>query len=268
MLHRAWSSLLTRRGIPHRSPGLDDLDLTRPQTIGPALPDEVRLVINCAAYTNVDGAEKEEALATAVNGTGVEHLGRCCRKRGAVLVHYSTDYVFGGRQRTPYRTDDRRDPLGAYGRSKALGEELLQESGCEHLLIRTSWLYAPWGKNFVRTIAALVREKRPLRVVNDQTGRPTSSEHLARASLELIERGERGIWHVTDGGQCTWFEFACEIARLIDPQVEAKACTTAELARPAPRPAYAVLDLRQTEAVLGPMPHWKANLAEVMARLE
>lgn len=268
MLHRAWTQVLARWGLTHISPSLDELDLTRPQTLEKALSSGHRLVINCAAYTDVDGSEKDEALATAVNGTGVGDLARACKAAGALLVHYSTDYVFNGQGKRPYRCDDPREPLGAYGRSKALGERLIEESGCEHLLIRTSWLYAPWAKNFVRTIAGFVRQKRPLRIVHDQRGRPTSAEHLARASLELVERGARGIWHVTDGGECTWFEFAVEIARRIDASVPVEPITTAELNRPAARPAYSVLDLERTEALLGPMPHWKDELADVMARLE
>lgn len=273
MLHRAWEQLLCAHDIPCRSLGLAELDLTRPQSIDPALAD-ARLVINCAAYTDVDGAEADEPSATAVNGTGVGHLARCCNERHALLVHYSTDYVFSGAPQgprgapRPYRPQAPRAPLGAYGRSKALGEVLLEQAGGAFLLIRTSWLYAPWGKNFVRTIAQLVGQRKPLKIVNDQTGRPTSAEHLASSTLRLLEQGARGVFHVTDGGQCTWFEFAGQIARHMDPQASVLPCTTAELGRPAQRPAYSVLDLEQTEALLGPMPDWKENLAKVMERLE
>lgn len=268
MLWRAWDQLLGRWEIPHRSPSLQELDLTKPETIERALDGGTRLVINCAAYTDVDGAEKNEALATAINGTGVGHLARICRERQAMLVHYSTDYVFDGAATEPYPVDHPRRPLGAYGRSKAVGEELLVESGCRYLLIRTSWLYAPWAKNFVRTIVKLAKENKPLRIVDDQRGRPTSAEHLAGASLELIERNASGIYHVTDGGECTWFDFAREIARLVNPACAVNPCTTAELARPAARPAYSTLDLEPTERLLGPMPHWKTALADVIGRLE
>lgn len=268
MLWRAWSELLSRRSVLSRSPGLEELDLTRPCTLEQAIPEGCRLVVNCAAYTDVDGAEKEESLAMAVNGTGVGELARVCRWRGALLVHYSTDYVFDGQATRPYRPEDLRNPLGAYGRSKALGEQLLEDAGCQYLLIRTSWLYAPWGKNFVRTIATALRQGKPLRVVDDQRGRPTSAEHLAQASLLLIEREARGIYHVTDGGECSWHEFACEIARILSPGTVVERCRTADLGRPAQRPAYSVLDLEKTERLIGPMPHWKTALASVLARLE
>ncbi|MGE5608033.1 MAG: dTDP-4-dehydrorhamnose reductase [Bacillota bacterium] len=268
MLWRAWDQLLRRWEIPHRSPSLQELDLTKPQTIERALASDCRLVINCAAYTDVDGAEKNEALATAINGTGVGNLARICRQRGVMLVHYSTDYVFNGQATQPYHPHDPRQPLSAYGRSKAVGEQLLMESGCRHLLVRTSWLYAPWAKNFVRTIVRLAKENKPLRIVNDQRGRPTSAEHLAATTLELIEQDATGIYHVTDGGECTWFEFAREIARLVNPACPVNPCTTADLARPAARPAYSTLDLESTERLLGPMPHWKLALADVISRLE
>jgi dTDP-4-dehydrorhamnose reductase len=268
MLHRAWASLLNQWQIPGRHLTRKELDLSDPASIDGAIGSDCGVVINCAAYTDVDGAEKDEAKATAVNGTGVGHLARCCRERGALLVHYSTDYVFDGKGTRPYRPDDERRPLGAYGRSKAVGEVLIQESGCEHLILRTSWLYAPWGKNFVRTIARFLKQGNPLKIVGDQTGRPTSSEHLAAATLGLIEKDARGIFHVTDGGQCTWYDFACEIARLTNNNTAIHPITTQELGRPAPRPAYSVMDLAKTEEMIGRRPDWKVTLGDVVARLE
>jgi dTDP-4-dehydrorhamnose reductase len=268
MLWRAWDQLFNHRGIPHRSPPVSELDLTRPETIERSIGEDCRLIINCAAYTDVDKAETEEPLATAINGTGVGDLARLCRQRDVLLVHYSTDYVFDGKADRPYLPAARRNPQGAYGRSKAMGEKLIEESGCRYLIIRTSWLYAPWAKNFVRTIAKLAKENRPLKIVADQRGRPTSAEHLARTSLELIERNARGIFHVTDGGDCTWYDFAREIARHVNPDCPISPWTTAELNRPAPRPAYSVLDLEQTEHLVGPMPDWKLALANVIGRLE
>src|SRR5690606_41203248 len=129
------------------------------------------------------------------------------------------------------------------------------------------WLYAPWGKNFVRTIAKLASERPELKVVDDQRGRPTSAEHLARASLALLEGGARGTFHVTDGGECTWFELAREVAAKVAPSCRVVPCTTAEHPRPAKRPAYSVLDLRETEARIGPMPDWRATVASVLARV-
>lgn len=185
-----------------------------------------------------------------------------------MLVTYSTDYVFDGQAQRPYRTGEKRAPLNAYGRSKAVGEELLERSGGRWMNIRTSWLYAPWGNNFVRTIAKLLREKPSIKVVNDQRGRPTSAEHLAAATLAMIDAGATGHQHVTDGGECTWYEFAVEIGRLIAAPGKVEPCTSAEFPRPAKRPAYSVLDLTETEQLIGSMPDWRANLAHVVKRME
>src|SRR5262249_33707839 len=147
-----------------------------------------RYVVNCSAYTNVDGAEKNEAEAFGVNGSGVGNLAERCRQVGATLVHYGTDYVFNGKAKTPYPVDAPHEPVNAYGRSKADGEVRIFESSVKHLLVRTSWLYAPWGGNFVRTIAKHARARPQLLVVADQRGRPTSAEPLALASLRLLEK--------------------------------------------------------------------------------
>jgi dTDP-4-dehydrorhamnose reductase len=267
MLHRAWAELFEQQNIAHHSMGRGELDLRDRVGIEKAVGGH-RIVLNCAAYTNVDGAEKEESLANEVNGAAVGNLARACRERGALLVHYSTDYVFNGKGTRPYRPRDVIDPINAYGRSKALGEKLIRESGCEHLIIRTSWLYAPWGKNFVRTIVAFLAKNHPLRIVNDQTGRPTSAQELAANSLKLIEKESRGVFHVADGGECTWFEFTKEIARQVKSDAKVDSCTTAELGRAAARPAYSVLDVEESERLIGPMKPWKEALAGVIERLE
>ena len=211
MLGRAFTELLTQKQRAYDALSFPTLDITQPEHVERAVHSGIRYVVNCAAYTDVDAAETHEADALAVNASGVQLLAQRCKAVGALLVHYSTDYVFDGEARSPYRTDEPRNPQNAYGRTKARGEELLVASGCEHLILRTSWLYAPWGKNFVDTIARLGREKPYLRVVNDQRGRPTSARYLAQRSLELIEKKARGIYHVTDGGECSWYEFACAI---------------------------------------------------------
>jgi dTDP-4-dehydrorhamnose reductase len=226
------------------------------------------LVINCAAWTDVDGAEASEAEAMSVNGQALGCLSAWCADAGARLVTYSSDYVFDGNASAPYRANSQRSPVSAYGRSKALGEEMLEREGGDWVNIRTSWLYAPWGKNFVRTMAGLLRTKREVKVVNDQRGRPTSAEHLAKNTLALLERDVRGHWHITDSGACTWYEFALEIQRLLKSKAEVKPCGTAEFPRAAKRPAYSVLDIAATEKLLGPMPPWRDNLQDVVSRLE
>ena len=268
MLGRAWRHLLERRGLPFDAPGRAELDLLVPESIDAAIGSRTKWVINCAGWTDVDGAEQDEEAATQLNGAAVGLVARRCQDVGATLVHYSTDYVFNGRAQTPYRVDAPRDPLNAYGRSKAVGEQLIEQVGGKHLIIRSSWLYGPWGKNFVRTMARLTREKAVLRVVNDQRGRPTSCEHLAAASLALLNQQAVGVYHVTDGGECTWHELTCHIARRLNAACDVQPCTSAEFARPARRPAYSVLDLAETEALLGPMPPWPDQVDDTLDRLE
>jgi len=274
MLGRAFTELLTREGIAFRPLQYPEIDLTRDDSVAKALAAPVDVVVNCAAWTDVDGAETREAEAAAVNGTGVGRLAAACAARGALLLHYSTDYVFSGEASAPYPVDAATgEPVNAYGRSKALGERLLAASGCRYLLLRTSWLYAPWAKNFVRTIADLAKKRDHLRVVEDQWGRPTSAEHLAQASLALWRRfagdaSVRRTFHVTDGGSCSWFEFARAIVAQVAPQCRVEPCLATEFPRPARRPRYSVLDIAETEAVVGPMPPWQDNLADVLRRLE
>ena len=267
MLGRAFFERMSRTH-PLATVRWPDIDFTRPDTILRAVQPGTGVVINCAAYTDVDGAETHEDLASAINSTGVGRLAARCCEVGATLVHFGTDYVFEGQAATPRGIDSPRAPQGAYGRSKALGETLLERSGARHLLVRTSWLYAPWGKNFVRTISSLGTRMDELRVVDDQRGRPTSAEHLATTTLALLEHGALGTWYVTDGGECTWCGFARTIVRLSESTCTVVPCTTAEFPRPAARPAYSVLDVSKTEALLGPMPRWEDNLADVMGRLE
>jgi len=268
MLGRAWRELLTKRGIPFEAPPHTELDITKPATVANHLKPGVKTVINCAAWTDVDAAEDQQAGAEQLNGAAVGELMADCTKAGATLVHYSTDYVFDGGGARPWRTNDSTSPINAYGHSKRTGELLLEKSDGRFLLVRVSWLYAPWAKNFVRTIAKAARERPELKVVNDQRGRPSSSEHVAATTLALLERGATNTYHVTDGGECTWFDFATEIARHVNPACRVLPCTSAEFPRRAKRPANSVLDLSSTESALGPMPHWKDNLADVLRRLE
>lgn len=274
MLGRAFSELFAREGIAFRPLKYPEIDLTSDASMAQALSVPTGVVVNCAAWTDVDGAETREAEANAVNGTGVGRLANACAKQGALLIHYSTDYVFSGEATAPYPVDAPGEPVNAYGRSKALGEQLLAASGCNYLLLRTSWLYAPWAKNFVRTIADLAKKRDHLRVVEDQWGRPTSAEHLARTSLALQRqlgtpgRELRRTFHVTDGGACNWFEFARAIAAQVAPQCRVNPCLAAEFPRPARRPRYSVLDIADTEVEVGPMPLWQDNLADVLRRLE
>ena len=269
MLGRAFVPLLRERG-ELLTPRRDAIDLTSPSSIRAAVRSmRPAVIINCAAWTDVDGAEANEAAATIVNADSVRELALAASDTGAPLLTFGTDYVFSGVATSPYRADEPRAPLNAYGRSKARGEEHLESTrDCQWLHIRTSWLYAPWGKNFVRTIAGLLRTKPSISVVHNQRGRPTSSEHLAQTSLALLDKGATGHWHATDGGECTWFEFAQEIGRLTGAPGVVNPCTSEQFPRPAKRPAYSVLDLSRTEAMIGAREDWKTNLARVVSRLE
>lgn len=269
MLGRAFVPLLRERG-ELLTPRRDAIDLANPSSIRSAVRSmRPTLIINCAAWTDVDGAEANEAAATVVNADSVRELARAASDTNATLLTFGTDYVFSGVATSPYRADEPRAPLNAYGRSKARGEEYLESmQDCRWLHIRTSWLYAPWGKNFVRTIAGLLRTKPSISVVHDQRGRPTSSEHLAQTSLALLDKGATGHWHATDDGECTWFEFAQEIGRLTGAPGVVNPCTSEQFPRPAKRPAYSVLDLTRTRNLVGDMTDWRTVLASVIGRLE
>lgn len=268
MLGRCWAELLAARGIDHESTTLGELDITDPSAVDRFVTPGTQWVVNCAAYTLVDAAEEHEGLANEVNGHAVGRMAERCKAVGARLLHYSTDYVFDGEATEPYAIDHPRSPVNAYGRSKALGEELIERSGVEHLLVRSSWLYAPWAKNFVLTIRELSKTRQSLRVVDDQRGRPTDSRRLAEVSLALANEGSRGVFHVTDGGECTWFDLARLIVGVVNPNCQVEPCTSAEFPLPAPRPAYSVLDISAAEKVVGPLIPWEDRVRETLARVE
>lgn len=240
---------------------LPELDITQADSARRLL-DEARptIVINAAAYTDVDGCEDHEAEAYAVNATGVENLAAWCKGAGALLIHYSTDYVFNGKKPEGYAEDDPTGPMNAYGRTKLAGERFLMDSGAHFLLIRTSWLYGPHGKNFVDTILKRAAEVPELRVVNDQHGCPTLTTDLARHTRTLLENGTMGIHHATNEGATTWFDFARAIVASAHLSVPVLPMSSSELIRKAQRPAYSVL--RNTKDVhLRP---WKVALREYL----
>jgi dTDP-4-dehydrorhamnose reductase len=224
------------------------LDVTDRDAVREAIaPDDV--VINCAAWTDVDGAEEQEAEALRVNGDGARNVAEAA----GVVVYVSTDYVFDGTKREPYVPSDPVNPMSAYGRTKLAGEQATAEANPRHHIVRTSWLFGPGGGNFVETILRLAGERDVLRVVDDQIGRPTYTRHLAEALIELSRRDDYGIHHRAGGGQCSWFEFAREIVERAGLDCRVEPCTTAEMPRPAPRPAYSVL-------AGGDLPSWQEGL--------
>jgi dTDP-4-dehydrorhamnose reductase len=230
-----------------------DWDVTLP----PPELGEVDLVLHAAAWTDVDGAEVSPQDAAAVNVGGTQHAASL----GAPLVAFSTDYVFDGTKRTPYVESDSPNPVSAYGRTKLHGEAA---AGDGAWIVRSSWLFGPTGKNFVRTMLALGRERDEVSVVDDQRGSPTYVGHLAAAVRELIEL-QTGIWHVAADGDCTWAEFAEAIFEEANIDCRVRKITTAELGRPAPRPAYSVL--RSERRGAPELPHWREGLRACLDRL-
>lgn len=267
MLGRAWSTLLAASDSSWAGVHRPAIDLFDEGSIRDSIAPGTRWVINCAAWTGVDLAETHEDEATTVNGTAVGWLAKRCQELDASLVHYSTDYVFDGMATTPYPTGHPRAPIGAYGRGKALGEELLEASGAPYLLVRTSWLYAPWGKNFVRTIAGAAHQGKSLRIVDDQRGTPSSAASVAAATFALMQQNELGTFHITDGGECTWYELGKAIAEAVNPECLVEPCPSSERSDPAPRPSYSVLDTSRTEALLGSFRGWRHELKPVVEEI-
>jgi dTDP-4-dehydrorhamnose reductase len=269
MLATALQQVLGRRDVrPHvfDRPGCDVTD----EKFARSLFHRLRptLLLNCAAYTKVDLAEREMDRARKVNGEGPRCLAALCAEFGAKLLHYSTDYVFDGTLRRPLRPHDPVGPQSAYGRSKLMGEQAIRATDrLDYLILRTAWLYGPNGPNFVRTMVNAARAGKPLRVVSDQVGTPTYTFDLAAATLDLLDRGAGGVWHVSNSGQTSWFDFARAIFDEWGLTPDLQPITSAEwkAMRPdtATRPAYSVLDLEPLEAALGrPMRHWREALRE------
>jgi len=220
---------------------LPDFDLTGSRVeedVAGARPD---LIIHAGAYTDVDGAEREPDRAMSVNAVGSSQMARAAVRAGARLLYISTDYVFPGTQRYPYSEDDVPDPVNAYGLSKWRGEQAVAESGADALIIRTAWLYGSTGKNFVKSIMRAAQVQPVLRVVNDQRGSPTSVEDLAAVIKTTAAGSLQGILHVTNRGDCTWYEFARAIVEEMGLDISVLPISTAEAGRPAPRPPYSVL---------------------------
>lgn len=245
---------------------IEDLDITDHHSVNIALtPVKPDVVINAAAYTDVDGCETKKELAFDVNGRGAGNVADVATAIGSPIIQISTDYIFDGEKESPYLPDDKPDPINIYGESKLLGEELVRERAPEHLIIRSSWLFGPGGKNFVDTMLSLAEEHETLKVVKDQQGSPTYSKHLANAIVDLISKDLRGTHHLTNSGTCSWYEFANEILKQNGIEIKVQPVSSAEFPRPAPRPANSVLDCSSTYEALGePLPHWKEALAEYL----
>ncbi len=239
---------------------LDQLDITSAERcsehVGALAPD---VVVNAAALTAVDYCESHAEEAFRVNGEGAGNLAGAAAAVGALLVHFSTDYIFDGLKNSPYTEEDPPAPRSVYGRSKLQGEERIREKCPSHIIARTAWLFGRNGNNFIRTILSAAREGRQLRVVDDQRGSPTYARDLAAWTALMIESGCRGIYHVTNSGACTWYELAVRVVEWSElPGVSVTPVTTEEFPRPAPRPANSVLaNKRLAEAGLPSMRPWQ-----------
>jgi dTDP-4-dehydrorhamnose reductase len=259
-----------------RSRGWDVLGLSREQadvTDRGRLLEQARafgpeVVINCAAHTKVDACETEVERAFAINGEGAGNAAAAAESVGARLVHVSTDYVFAGSSRDPYKEDAPTGPLSVYGKSKLEGEKRVLEYD-RALVVRTSWLFGPGGPNFVATMVGLIEAgKVPLRVVDDQVGGPTYTPFLAKALVDLAGLGATGVLHYQNREPVSWYAFATEIARQWGGEVEVQPVTTAEFPRPAPRPAWSVLDVARFEEIAGrPVEPWDRGLTDLLARM-
>jgi dTDP-4-dehydrorhamnose reductase len=259
-------------GVSLVAMGRDQLDIAAPgaaaRVVGEIAPD---LILNAAAYTAVDRAESEPALALAINGTAVGRLAAAADLAGARLVHISTDFVFDGRATAPYPPGAPTAPLSAYGRSKLAGEQAAGNA----LIVRTAWVYAAQGANFVNTMLRLMRTRDEVRVVADQFGAPTYAPHLAETVWRLIDQGRTRIWHHTDSGTASWHDFAVAIQEealaigLLARKVPVLPISTAQYPTQAHRPAYSVLDCSATATALGaPAPHWRDNLRVMLAEVK
>lgn len=261
---------LAKQGIAFEAWSSKDLDITQSSRVSEAIEKlSPTVVINCAAWTDVDGAENHEIAATRVNSDGPENLASAAKLCNSKLIHVSTDYVFSGESQAPWQTTDEIKPQSAYGRTKALGEiRVLATYPESSFVVRTAWLYSPWGKNFARTMTKLaLNSDGEVRVVNDQVGQPTWSADLAKKLIELGQStSPAGIYHGTNSGRATWFEFAQEIFKLAGADAgRVTSVSSVEFPRPAKRPSFSVLSHDSwTTSSVKPLRDWRIALAEAM----
>jgi len=266
------SDLMAQFKYRHEVVGMDtgEIDITRASDCRMAISEvQPQLVINAAAYTNVDGCETDKETCFAVNAEGVKNIAEACKSKDIQIIHYSTDYVFDGSGNRPYTEDDPCNPLNTYGASKLAGEHHLRHTTDNFIIIRTAWLYGAKGKNFVSAILDRAKATGKLTVVDDQTGSPTCTRDLAAATELLVDKNARGIFHVTNRGYCTWFDFAKKILQEAHLEnVELLPMKTTELQRAAKRPAYSVLSAQKFVNVTGKtMQPWQLAFSDYYRHL-
>ena len=255
--------------------GYQNLDITNLEAIRKAVKEnDVKCIINCAAWTNVDKAETAGDIVEILNAVAPENLAKAMKEVGGLLVHVSTDYVFGGDPyNTPCKEDMKGTPTGVYGLTKLHGEEKIQAVGCDHIILRTAWLYSEFGSNFVKTMLNLTATKPQLKVVFDQTGTPTYAGDLADAIFNIVENkkfeGHSGVYHFSNEGVCSWYDFTIKIAQIAGHTAcNIQPCHSDEFPSPVKRPAYSVLDKTKIKETFGiQIPYWEDSLKKCMANM-
>lgn len=245
---------------------VEELDITNKSDLSQFFhANNINVVVNCAAYTNVDKAEDESEIADLINHIGVKNLAEACMDKDGFLIHISTDYVFDGTKNTPYTETDETKPLGVYGETKLRGENAIINSGCEYVIIRTSWLYSSFGKNFLKTMQRLTAEKESLKVVFDQVGSPTFAGDLANVIFTIIQKEEHSIknqiYHFSNEGVCSWYDFAVAINEALGNNCNIQTCYSDEFPSKVKRPCFSVLDKTKIKnELIIEIPHWRESM--------
>lgn len=252
--------------------GYEKLDITNIEDIRNMVKNNnVDIIVNCAAYTNVDKAESDYDTADLINNTAVGNLATAMKEAGGTLIHISTDYVFQGDRNTPCQEDWTTNPLGVYGKTKLAGEAAIATTGCNSIIIRTAWLYSQWGKNFVKTMQSLTATHDTLKVVFDQVGTPTFAGDLADTIAHIINTGQTnktGIYHFSNEGVCSWYDFAKMICKLSGNTCDISPCYSKEFPSPVKRPHFSVLDKRKIKETFGiKVPYWTDSLEVCIKQL-
>ena len=252
--------------------GYERLDITDVEAVRRMVAErEIEVIVNCAAYTNVDKAETDVELADMLNNKAAGNLAQAMKEVDGTLIHVSTDYVFQGDRNVPCREEWPTNPLGVYGKTKLAGEKRIEATGCKHIIIRTAWLYSKWGKNFVKTMQNLTATRDTLKVVFDQVGTPTYAGDLAAVIGHIIGSGQldkTGVYHFSNEGVCSWFDFAKAICELSGNTCDIQPCYSEEFPSPVERPHFSVLDKSKLKSTFGvTVPYWTDSLKKCIAEL-
>jgi len=268
MLGTDLTNLCRSKGLQFLSLDLPEFDITKAANLQNALKD-AELVINCAAYTDVEKAQSEKDEAFRVNADAVGRLGQMAKKNGLWVLHISTDFVFDGTKKEPYNEQDKPNPINAYGQSKLAGEKLLIESGCQYCIIRLQWTYGLNGRNFVKKLISAAKEKSELKVVDDQVGSPTSTEEAAKAIVRLIQLKTTGVFHFASGGFTSRFGMAEFIFEKLAMPLTLKACKTKDFPSAAARPLNSTFDCSRIKGLLDePIEEWQKPLERFIGKLK